>query len=116
MDVSIQPGQTLALVGQSGCGKSTCMQLLQRYYDTDGGQVLVDGHDTRKTNTKFLRSQIGIVAQEPTLFDATIGENIRYGCLDKELSQEEVIRASTMASLHDFIKDMPLGYDTPAGT
>ena len=55
LDVSIGAGQTLALVGQSGCGKSTCMQLLQRYYDTDGGAVLVDDHDTTKTNTKFLR-------------------------------------------------------------
>lgn len=119
LDVSIKAGQTLALVGQSGCGKSTCMQLLQRYYDTDGGAVLVDGHDTTKTNTKFLRSHIGIVAQEPTLFDATIGENIRYGCLDgkdgKDITQEDIIKASTIASLHDFIKDMPLGYDTPAG-
>merc|ERR1712235_72447 len=88
-DVSIKAGQTLALVGQSGCGKSTGMQLLQRFYDTDGGQVLVDGYDTSKTNTKFLRAQIGIVAQEPTLFDDTIGNNIRYGDLSRELSIEE---------------------------
>ena len=92
------------------------MQLLQRYYDTDGGAVLVDGHDTTKTNTKFLRSHIGIVAQEPTLFDCTIGENIKYGCLEREVTDEEMIRASTIASLHDFIKDMPEGYNTPAGT
>ena len=91
------------------------MQLLQRYYDTDGGAVLVDGHDTTKTNTKFLRSNIGIVAQEPTLFDATIGENIAYGALHKKITQEDIIRASTIASLHDFVKDMPEGYDTPAG-
>jgi len=115
LNVSIEAGQTLALVGQSGCGKSTCMQLLQRYYDTDGGAVLVDGHDTTKTNTKFLRSHIGIVAQEPTLFDCTIGENIKYGCLDREVTDEEMVRASTIASLHDFIKDMPEGYNTPAG-
>merc|ERR1712131_411250 len=114
-DVSIKAGQTLALVGQSGCGKSTGMQLLQRFYDTDGGQVLVDGYDTSKTNTKYLRAQIGIVAQEPTLFDDTIGNNIRYGDLSRELSIEEVERASKIASLHDFVKDMPLGYDTPAG-
>jgi len=115
LDVSIKAGQTLALVGQSGCGKSTCMQLIQRYYDTNAGVVLVDGHDTMKTNTKFLRSNIGIVAQEPTLFDATIGENIRYGALDRQLTDEEVIEASKTASLHDFVKDLPLGYETPTG-
>ena len=62
-----------------------------------------------------MRAQIGIVAQEPTLFDDTIGNNIRYGDLSRELSIEEVERASKIASLHDFVKDMPLGYDTPAG-
>ena len=86
-----------------------------RYYDTNAGVVLVDGHDTTKTNTKFLRSNIGIVAQEPTLFDATIGENIRYGALDRQLTDEEVIEASKTASLHDFVKDLPLGYETPTG-
>ena len=64
---------------------------------------------------KKFRSNIGIVAQEPTLFDTTIGENIKYGCLSREVTDEEMIRASKIASLHDFIKDLPLGYDTPAG-
>ena len=62
-----------------------------------------------------MRAQIGIVAQEPTLFDDTIGNNIRYGDLERDLTHEDVVRASTIASLHDFVKDMPLGYDTPAG-
>ena len=65
--------------------------------------------------TKKFRSNIGIVAQEPTLFDTTIGENIKYGCLHREVTDEEMIRASKIASLHDFIQDLPLGYDTPAG-
>lgn len=68
-----------------------------------------------KFSLKKFRSNIGIVAQEPTLFDTTIGENIKYGCLSREVTDEEMIKASKIASLHDFIKDLPLGYDTPAG-
>ena len=75
----------------------------------------MDGYDTIKTNTEFLRSKIGIVAQEPTLFDDTIGNNIKYGCLSRDVSMDEVIKASEIASLHDFVKNMELGYDSPAG-
>ena len=76
---------------------------------------MVDGYDTTKTNTEFLRHKIGIVAQEPTLFDDTIGNNIKYGDLSRDVTMEEVIEASKTASLHDFVKNMELGYDSPAG-
>ena len=102
----------MALVGHSGCGKSTLIQLLERYYDpirsrSHGlGQVLLDGHDLRTLNLSWVRSQIGIVKQEPTLFNMTILENIIYGskfCGD----MDKVIEASKMANIHDFIDSLP---------
>ena len=79
LSVSVKPGETLALVGQSGCGKSTCIQLLERFYDGTAGNVTVDGHRVQELNVKWLRQQIGLVQQEPILFDKTITENITYG-------------------------------------
>ncbi|XP_029612563.1 bile salt export pump-like isoform X3 [Salmo trutta] len=77
LNVSVKPGQTLAFVGSSGCGKSTSVQLLERFYDPDQGKVIIDGHDSTQVNVSYLRSMIGIVSQEPILFDSSIGDNIK---------------------------------------
>ena len=76
-----QEGQTVALCGQSGCGKSTCVQLIQRFYDPQGGAVKIGGYDIRELNVKYLRELIGVVTQEPVLFETSVIENIRYGRL-----------------------------------
>ncbi|XP_028289549.1 bile salt export pump-like [Parambassis ranga] len=113
--VSVKPGQTLALVGTSGCGKSTSVQLLERFYDPDEGQVLIDGHPSHAVNVTFLRSHIGIVSQEPVLFDYSISENIQYGDNTRTVSMEEVVEASKKACLHDFVMTLPNKYHTKAG-
>ncbi|MBN3300229.1 ABCBB protein, partial [Amia calva] len=113
--VSVKPGQTLAFVGSSGCGKSTSIQLLERFYDPDEGKVLIDGHLSRNVNVPFLRSQIGIVSQEPVLFDCSISENIKYGDNTREISMEEVIAAARKAYLHEFVMTLPDGYETQVG-
>jgi ATP-binding cassette subfamily B protein len=114
-DVSfeVEPGQTIALLGATGSGKSTIINLLPRFYDVSGGRVLVDGHDVRDVRFESLRAQIGIVLQETTLFSGTIRENIAYGRPDASL--EQVVAAARAAAAHDFIVDFPLGYETPVG-
>ena len=79
LNLIVKPGETLALVGQSGCGKSTCIQLLERFYDGSGGNVKIDNERISELNVKWLRQQIGLVQQEPILFDKSIKENILYG-------------------------------------
>uniref|UniRef100_A0A8C6KUJ4 Bile salt export pump n=1 Tax=Nothobranchius furzeri TaxID=105023 RepID=A0A8C6KUJ4_NOTFU len=116
LNVSVKPGQTLAFVGSSGCGKSTSVQLLERFYDPDHGRVLIDGHDSTRVNVPFLRSQIGIVSQEPVLFDCSIAENIKYGDNLREISMNEVISAAKKAQLHDFVMALPEKYDTNVGS
>ncbi|KAG9340851.1 hypothetical protein JZ751_020044, partial [Albula glossodonta] len=115
LSVSVKPGQTLAFVGSSGCGKSTSVQLLERFYDPDKGKVLIDGHDSTQVNVQFLRSKIGIVSQEPILFDCSIAENIKYGDNMREVSMNDVILAAKKAQLHDFVMSLPEGYDTNVG-
>lgn len=115
LNVSVQPGQTLAFVGSSGCGKSTSVQLLERFYDPDHGKVLIDGRISKNINVSFLRSKIGIVSQEPVLFDCSISENIKYGDNSKQLSMDQVIEASKKAQLHDFVMGLPDKYDTNVG-
>ncbi|KAJ8405348.1 hypothetical protein AAFF_G00318210 [Aldrovandia affinis] len=115
LTVSVKPGQTLAFVGSSGCGKSTSVQLLERFYDPDQGRVLIDGHCSWRVNVPFLRSQIGIVSQEPVLFDCSIAENIQYGDNTRTISMEETIEASKKAYLHDFVINLPNKYDTQVG-
>jgi ATP-binding cassette, subfamily B, multidrug efflux pump len=114
-DVSfeIDPGQTVALLGATGSGKSTIINLLPRFYDASAGRVVVDGHDVRDVRFESLRSHIGIVLQETTLFSGTVRENIAYGRPDASLDQ--VIAAARAAAAHDFIIDFPLGYETPVG-
>ncbi|KAL7385707.1 hypothetical protein ABVT39_026845 [Epinephelus coioides] len=115
MVVSVKPGQTLAFVGSSGCGKSTSVQLLERFYDPDEGQVLIDGRPSHTVNVPFLRSQIGIVSQEPVLFDCSIAENIQYGDNTCSISMEEIVEAAKKAYLHDFVMTLPDKYETQVG-
>lgn len=114
-DLSIAHGKTVALVGSSGCGKSTLIQLLIRFYDPDHGDVSVEGEDVRFLDLKCLRSQLGIVSQEPNLFDLTIAENISYGVNDRPTSMKEIEAAAKAANIHNFICSLPLGYETRLG-
>ncbi|GAC1322438.1 MAG: ABC transporter ATP-binding protein [Chloroflexota bacterium] len=109
----IRHGQTVALLGATGSGKTTIVNLLPRFYDVSAGRVLIDGHDVRDVTLESLRAQIGIVLQETTLFSGTIRENIAYGRPDASL--DAVVAASRSAAAHDFIMDFPLGYETPVG-
>ncbi len=108
-----QPGQTIAIVGPTGAGKTTLVNLIPRFYDVDAGRITVDGHDVRRVTRKSLRSQMGFVLQEPFLFSGTVLDNIRYGKL--EASEEEVIAAAKIANAHSFIERLPQGYQTPVG-
>jgi ATP-binding cassette subfamily B protein len=114
-DVSfvVEPGQTVALLGATGSGKTTIINLIPRFYDATEGQVLVDGYDIRDVKLDSLRGQIGIVLQETNLFSGTIRENIAFG--RPEATLDEIVAAAQAASAHDFIMDFPQGYDTPVG-
>ncbi|CAF3857358.1 unnamed protein product, partial [Rotaria sp. Silwood1] len=109
----VKPSQRVALVGTSGCGKSTIIQLLERFYDVTSGQILLDGIDIRQLNLHWIRSQFGLVSQEPVLFDLTIAENIAYGL--ENVSMEEIVNAARRANIHEFIEQLPQGYETKVG-
>jgi len=112
--IEIKPGQTVAFVGPSGCGKSTIISLLERFYDPQCGQIMVDGIPIWNLDIKNWRSQIGYVGQEPVLFDGTISENILLGTNDK-YGMEDVKRAALQANAHAFIEEFPDKYDTKVG-
>uniref|UniRef100_H2ZR90 Bile salt export pump n=1 Tax=Ciona savignyi TaxID=51511 RepID=H2ZR90_CIOSA len=112
---AIKQGQTVALVGQSGCGKSTCIQLLERFYDPVEGIVSLDGKNTQELQITWLRAQMGIVSQEPVLFDRSIADNIRYGDNSRHASMDEVIAAAKNANIHNFIQGLPDKYETNVG-
>lgn len=111
-DVSfrIRPGETIALVGPTGAGKSTIVNLISRFYDVQQGKVLVDGKDVKKVSIESLRRQMGIMTQDNFLFSGTIKDNIRYGKLDA--TDEEIIAAAKSVNAHDFIMKLEKGYDT----
>ncbi|XVF60423.1 hypothetical protein PTKIN_Ptkin08bG0044700 [Pterospermum kingtungense] len=111
--LKIPAGKTVALVGSSGSGKSTVISLLQRFYDSLAGDILLDGVSINKLQLKWLRSQMGLVSQEPTLFAATFKENILFGKEDAEM--DEVIEAAKASNAHNFISQLPQGYDTQVG-
>lgn len=115
LNVTVRPGQTVALVGTSGCGKSTCMSLVQRFYDVDSGHVFIDGKDVKSLNVQWLRRQIGLVSQEPLLFDLTIRENIAFGMNTRDVTQEEIETAAKAANIHRFVVSLPQGYNTLVG-
>jgi ATP-binding cassette subfamily B multidrug efflux pump len=106
-----EPGQTVALLGATGSGKSTIINLIPRFYDVSSGSIRIDGHDVRNATLESLRSQIGIVLQDTTLFSGKIRDNIAFGRPDASL--DEVIEAAKAAEAHDFITSFPDGYDTP---
>lgn len=108
-----EPGQTVALLGTTGAGKSSLVHLIPRFYDVTTGRIMIDGRDIRDIDQSALRRNIGIALQEAILFSGTIRDNIRYGRPDA--SDEEVIAAAKAAQAHDFIKSMPEGYDTQLG-
>ncbi|XP_044148635.1 ATP-binding cassette sub-family B member 5-like isoform X4 [Bufo gargarizans] len=115
LSVAISRGQTVAFVGSSGCGKSTSIQLLQRFYDPSQGAVLFDKEEANNLNVQWLRNQIGIVSQEPVLFDRSIAENIAYGDNTREVPMEEIEQAAKAANIHSFIEELPEKYNTSVG-
>jgi len=108
------PGDVIALLGSTGSGKTTLVNLLPRFYDANQGLITLDGVDLTKYSRKYLRSQIGIVEQEPFLFSRSIRENITYG-VHRKVSEEEIIQAAKFAAIHDVILEFPNGYDTLVG-
>jgi ATP-binding cassette subfamily B protein len=113
VSIEAKPGQTIALLGATGSGKTTIINLLPRFYDPVDGQIMIDGHDLRDVTIDSLRKQIGIVLQETNLFSGTIRDNIAFGRTDA--SMDDVIAAAKAAAAHDFIMEFPEGYDTSVG-
>ncbi len=113
INFSVSPGETVAIIGPTGAGKTTLVHLLPRFYDPDRGKIFIDGYDTQKVKIKSLRSQVGILMQDTFLFSASIAENIAYG--KPHSTREEIIRCARRAEIHDFIETLPLGYETPVG-
>ncbi|PFH32988.1 ABC transporter transmembrane region domain-containing protein [Besnoitia besnoiti] len=115
LNLTLPAGKTVALVGTSGSGKSTIVQMLQRLYDPDGGRILVGDTPLRDINIQYLRAQQGIVSQEPKLFSVSIGENIALGAWGRAVTQAEMEEAAKKANAHDFISQFPEGYNTDCG-
>lgn len=118
LSMGVGAGKTLALVGESGCGKSTIVALLERFYDLREGTICLDDSALKELNLQNARSHMALVQQEPDLFNRTVGENIAYG-LSKEdgtpVTQEQIVDAAKAANAHDFVSRLPQGYDTPVG-
>jgi ATP-binding cassette subfamily B (MDR/TAP) protein 1 len=122
LDLVIEPGTTVALVGQSGSGKSTIVQLIERFYDPLAGSVFLDGHDLKSLNLNSFRQHIGLVSQEPTLFEGSVYDNVCHGLYgskyqdaDEHVKRDLVMKACEQANAHDFIMRLPKGYDTQVG-
>ncbi|KAI6228032.1 P glycoprotein 16 [Aphelenchoides besseyi] len=108
-----EPGKTIAIVGQSGSGKSTIIQLIQRFYDIESGLIRLDDYELRSLNLQFLRENIGVVSQEPCLFACSVAENVRFGNMD--LTDQQMQELCQLANAHEFIMKLPNGYDTRIG-
>ena len=113
VSLELEPGETVALVGDTGAGKSTLASLVPRFFDPLGGRVLLDGVDLRRIRLASLRAQVAVVLQEPFLLPLTVAENIGYGC--PSASRDEIIAAAVAANAHEFIRELPHGYDTVLG-
>jgi ABC-type multidrug transport system fused ATPase/permease subunit len=113
IDLELEPGATIALIGHTGSGKTTLTSLVPRFYDVSGGRVMLDGVDVRDVTLTSLRSAIGVISQDPFLFSATVRENITFGA--PGLGDEEVARIARLAQAHEFIERLPDGYDTVIG-
>ncbi|XP_020100137.1 putative multidrug resistance protein [Ananas comosus] len=113
LNLKVPAGKTVALVGGSGSGKSTVVALLERFYDPSAGEILLDGVDIKTLRLKWLRSQMGLVSQEPALFATSIKENILFG--KEDATMEEIVAAAKAANAHNFISQLPQGYDTQVG-
>jgi ABC-type multidrug transport system fused ATPase/permease subunit len=113
IDLTIKPGETVAIVGRTGAGKSSLINLSARFYELEQGQITVDGYNVASVTQQSLRSQIGIVPQDPFLFSGSIGDNIRYG--DMQASQEEVIGAAKAVGADNFINRLEKGYEAEVG-
>ncbi|PKA54719.1 ABC transporter B family member 4 [Apostasia shenzhenica] len=113
--LEVQSGKTIALVGESGSGKSTTIALLQRFYDPDSGKITLDGIELHNFNLKWLRQQMGLVSQEPILFNETIKDNVAYNQHDRKATEAEIISAAESANAHSFISSLNKGYNTMVG-
>ncbi|RCV32368.1 hypothetical protein SETIT_6G253500v2 [Setaria italica] len=113
--LTVPAGKTIALVGSSGSGKSTVVSLIERFYDPSAGQILLDGHDLKSLKLRWLRQQMGLVSQEPTLFATSIKENLLLGRESETATQAEMEEAARVANAHSFIIKLPQGYDTQVG-
>ena len=107
---TIKPGETIALVGPTGAGKTTIVNLISRFYDIDSGKIFIDGYDLAEVSLESLRRQMGIMTQDNFIFHGTVRDNIMYGKLDA--SEEEMIVAAKAVNAHDFIMKLENGYDT----
>ena len=113
IDLTLEPGQKVAIVGRSGAGKTTLVKLVPRLFDPSEGRVLIDGMDVRDLDPHWLRRQVGMVMQEPFLFSGTIAENIAIGQSDADM--DRILEVARLSCVHDFVSDMPLGYETKVG-
>ena len=113
MSLTVPPGDTVAIVGPTGAGKSTISRLLFRFYDVNEGRITIDGQDIRDVSQDSLRAAIGIVPQDTVLFNDTVYYNIAYG--DPSASRAQVEEAARLARIHDFVQSLPDGYDTMVG-
>jgi ATP-binding cassette subfamily B protein len=113
VDLELEAGRTVALIGHTGSGKTTLAALVPRFYDAGEGRVLVDGVDVRDVTRRSLRREIGVISQDPFLFSATVRENIAFGVLDAD--DERIERAARAAQAHEFVEELPQGYDTVIG-
>ena len=113
LNFTVEPGEMIGLAGHSGAGKSTLINLICRFYEPQEGAILIDGHNTRQVNLQSLRGQIGVVLQDPFLFNGTVADNIAYG--HPKASLEQIVAGAKAANAHDFIMNMPDGYDTMVG-
>ncbi|RAH68241.1 ABC multidrug transporter Mdr1 [Aspergillus aculeatinus CBS 121060] len=116
LNLTVKPGQYVALVGPSGCGKSTTIALLERFYDAIAGKVLIDGKDITQLNVNSYRSFLSLVSQEPTLYQGTIRENILLGVTGEEVPEEALVKACKEANIYDFIMSLPDGFNTVVGS